>query len=78
MSHLMVFTGKELASYGFGEGHPFGPDRYTVFDQRYRELGLDAKVQESEPCMATQDVIERFHTHDYVERGKARSRTGEG
>jgi len=35
-------------------------------------------VQEAEPCITTQDVIERFHTHDYVELVKARSLAGEG
>ena len=78
MPNLMVFTGEALAAYGFGENHPFGPDRYTAFEQRYRELGLDKQVQESAPCIATQDVIERFHTHDYVELVKERSLSGEG
>jgi acetoin utilization protein AcuC len=78
MPNLMVFTGEVLGAYGFGEDHPFGPDRYTAFDQRYRELGLDKQVQESAPRIATQNIIERFHTHDYVELVKARSLSGDG
>ena len=30
-STIGVYTGKELAAYGFGHGHPFGPDRLTAF-----------------------------------------------
>ena len=78
MSNIMVFTGKKLASYGFGDNHPFGPDRFHAFDQRYRELGLQDYVREAEPAIASQDVIERFHTHDYVELVKARSLSGHG
>jgi len=74
----MVFTGEALASYGFGEDHPFGSDRFYAFEQRYHELDLQDKVQESEPCMASQKVIERFHTHDYVELVKQRSQNGQG
>ena len=78
MADLMVFTGEALASYGFGESHPFGPDRFHAFDERYRALGLHLRVLESVPSIAAQDVIERFHTHDYVELVKARSVRGEG
>lgn len=78
MADLTVLSGEALAAYGFGEGHPFGPDRFYVFDQRFRELGLDKQVLVSEPSIATQDVMERFHTHEYVELVKARSLTGEG
>lgn len=78
MSHTVVFTGEALARYGFGHDHPFGPDRFYAFEQRYRELCLQDYVQELEPGFATQDVIERFHTHDYVERVKAHSLDGNG
>lgn len=78
MSGVTVFKGEELASYGFGDGHPFGPDRYHVFDARFRQLGLDRLVRESSPEVASQEIIERFHTHEYVEIVRARSTTGSG
>jgi hypothetical protein len=56
MPNLMVFTGEVLGAYGFGEDHPFGPDRYAAFDQRYRELGLDKQVQESAPRIVVMDI----------------------
>ena len=78
MSDLMVVTGAELASYGFGDDHPFGPDRFHAFDRRYQSRGLSAHVLESPPVPANQETIELFHTHDYVELVKARSGDGEG
>lgn len=78
MSELAVYIGEELAHYGFGEDHPFGPDRMRAFEKRYRESGLDKKVDERRPCMASQADIERFHTHEYVELVKEKSLSGEG
>ena len=78
MSELLVVTGEALASYGFGDEHPFGPDRFHAFDQRYQSLGLPAHVTEILPVAASQEVIDRFHTHDYVELVKARSIAGSG
>ena len=74
----MVVTGDKLASYGFGHDHPFGPDRFHAFDQRYQSLGLSAHVRESPPVMASQATIELFHSHEYVELVKARSEDGSG
>jgi len=78
MPDVAVFIGEELASYGFGEGHPFGYDRMGAFEKRYRELGLDTSVAEYAPAIASQHEIERFHTHEYVEQVKAQSITGMG
>jgi acetoin utilization protein AcuC len=74
----VVVTGEALSAYGFGEGHPFGPDRFDAFNRRYLELGLSRYVLEAAPSPASQEVIERFHTHEYVELVKSRSLTGDG
>ena len=75
---VAVYLGEALASYGFGENHPFGLDRMGVFVDRYRQLQLDSQVQELPPVMATQAEIERFHSHDYVKRVKHFSKIGSG
>jgi len=77
-SRVCVYIGDELGHYGFGQGHPFGQDRMTVFWNMAKEQGLDQKVCVRQPRQAQQDIIERFHTHDYVERVKALSDIGEG
>jgi len=75
---VCVYVGKALAAYGFGEGHPFGPDRMGVFWDRMQDLGLDRRVQVCDPHRATDEQILRFHTPDYLDRVKAQSQTGEG
>lgn len=75
---LSVYVGEALARYGFGEGHPFGPDRMGVFWQRMLDRGLDKKVRVCEPVMATRDDLLRFHTREYVERVIGQSVTGTG
>jgi acetoin utilization protein AcuC len=77
-SGVCVYVGEALAAYGFGEGHPFGPDRMGVFWQRMVDLGLDQRVQVCEPQTASDEQILRFHTRDYLQRVKAQSKTGTG
>jgi len=71
-------VGDDLGRYGFGDGHPFGPDRLGAFWQHACALGLDRRVQQCTPVSTTRAVLERFHTGDYVERVIALSATGEG
>ena len=73
-----VYIGDELASYGFGHGHPFGPDRLVAFWAQACAAGLDQRVEQCPPVSATREALERFHTRDYVERVIARSASGEG
>lgn len=75
---VAVYVGEALAAYGFGEGHPFGPDRMDAFWNHARGQGLDARVTVCEPVSAAREVIERFHTGDYVARVIAQSQTGRG
>lgn len=75
---VSVYIGAELARYGFGHGHPFGPDRQDVFWSEAQRIGLDQRVNVRTPVRATQAEIEYFHAHEYVERVKAQSETGLG
>lgn len=77
-SPVTVYVGAALAAYGFGEGHPFGPDRMYAFWTRMQALGLDQRVRVCEPVVATDAQILRFQTSEYLERVKLQSQTGEG
>ena len=77
-SRVCVYIGEELGRYGFGSDHPFGPDRMAAFWNQAQQQGLDREVCVHQPRQAGQKVIERFHTHAYVERVKALSDIGEG
>lgn len=73
-----VYVGDELAGYGFGHGHPFGPDRLGAFWNHACELGLDRRVEVCAPVSATRAAIERFHTRAYVARVIDQSASGAG
>ncbi len=78
MSAACVYLGEELARYGFGQGHPFGPDRMGVFWLAAQSAGLESRLTLRPPVMADRDSIERFHTAAYVDRVIGQSATGTG
>ena len=73
-----VYLGERLASYGFGNDHPFGPMRHHIFEQEFYNKSLHEKVDVLPPQIADQSVVELFHTHAYVEQVKQQSRLGTG
>lgn len=73
-----VYLGDELARYNFGESHPFGPKRHHVFKQAFEDLGLDKRVDVLSPATTSQQIIELFHTHEYVEKVIELSKFGTG
>ncbi len=73
-----VYLGDSLAKYGFGHGHPFGPDRMAAFWNEAVRRRLDQQVQICTPVEAEPELLLRFHTHDYVDQVRHQSRTGRG
>lgn len=73
-----VYLGEDLARYGFGNEHPFGPMPHNVFEQELYKKALHEKVDILPPTSIDQRVLELFHTHDYVEQVKQQSRLGTG
>lgn len=70
--------GERLARYGFGDGHPFGPDRHGAFVREFQQRGLDAKVRVLEPRDALTDELELFHTPEHIRFVMERSQAGSG
>ncbi len=77
-SAVCVFNDPRLAGYNFGEQHPFGPARFDAFNEAFVTQGLDQLVQSCQAVTATQDQIEWFHEHAYVEKVKLASLAGSG
>jgi acetoin utilization protein AcuC len=75
---VCVYIGEGLKRYGFGQGHPFGPDRMDAFWNYAKQQGLAADVSVLDPVRATREAIERFHSAAYVDRVVALSKTGVG
>jgi len=77
-SPVQVYIGAELGRYGFGQGHPFGPDRMDAFWRETIKQGLDKRVSIADPVAATQLAIQRFHTSEYIQRVIKQSENGQG
>jgi acetoin utilization protein AcuC len=75
---VLLIAGERLARYGFGDGHPFGPDRHAAFLAEFSARGLDKRVRIMETRAASRAELESFHTPQYVERVAEASRSGEG
>lgn len=75
---VRVYYGAELGRYGFGEGHPFGPDRLDAFWSETRRQGLDRDVIVSAPVLGTEIELQAFHPPEHLARVKMQSKTGEG
>jgi acetoin utilization protein AcuC len=78
LAPVLVVCGEEIARYGFGEGHPFGPDRHEAFMRELHCAGLDGRVQRASARPATREELESFHTCAYVDLVRERSMTGHG
>lgn len=78
MYKVTVYMGDALAGYGFGHGHPFGTDRYDAFIPEFHRRGLDKQVSLQAPVVANDEQILLFHTSEYLQEVKTRSKSGEG
>ncbi len=74
----LLVSGPEIAAYGFGHGHPFGPDRHEAFMRAARAAGLLERVAHLQPRQATREELTLFHTSAYVDLVERRSREGTG
>jgi acetoin utilization protein AcuC len=77
-TNLGVVVSERLARYGFGDGHPFGPDRHAAFLREFESRGLHRRVQILEPRDASLEELLSFHTPGYVDLVKERSVSGQG
>jgi acetoin utilization protein AcuC len=77
-SEVAVVIGERLARYGFGDGHPFGPDRHAAFVREFEQRGLPRQVVTLEPRDATSAELQLFHTPEYVHFIMERSQSGLG
>lgn len=75
---VLVYRGAALASYGFGDSHPFGLDRHDVFQAELENAGLGDSIEYAAPRRASVDDLLLFHTAEYVDRVSRQSAEGKG
>ena len=75
---VSIYFGDALGRYGFGDGHPFGPDRIQAFWHETVKQGLDKRVFIATPQSCSDQALLAFHTEGYINRVKTQSNSGEG
>jgi acetoin utilization protein AcuC len=75
---VLVLRGANIAAYGFGEGHPFGPDRHDAFHAELARRGLGERLLLESAGEADRATLELFHTPGHVERVTRRCAAGQG
>jgi acetoin utilization protein AcuC len=64
---VLVIKDQHTADYGFGEGHPFGPDRHDAFHNELEAAGVAAQVLFTKARMATGAELSAYHTERYID-----------
>ena len=78
MARVGVVHGASLQTYGFPNGHPFGPGRLAAYWAAVLEQGLHRSLVEIDPEQADRAALERFHAPEYVALVKQLSELGTG
>ena len=73
-----VYLGDKLAAYGFGDEHPFGPQRHHVFASAFYQQKLDSQVDILSPVKTDKNSLALFHTSSYIEKIIQQSKFGVG
>jgi acetoin utilization protein AcuC len=77
-AQVEIYAGKELAAYGFPEGHPFGLARHDAFMEQVKSDQVLNKITIHKPVLAQIDQLKLFHTQDYINFVKTKSDQGFG
>ena len=77
MNKVALVAGAEIAAYGFGSGHPFGPDRHDVFLAELENSSAVPALQRHKPRRASREELLAFHTPNYVDRVERLSLAGQ-
>jgi acetoin utilization protein AcuC len=75
---VLVYKGKEIAAYGFGDPHPFGTDRHDVFHAELAQAGFNGSIEFGHARPARVDELALFHTADYIDKVSRMSAEGRG
>jgi acetoin utilization protein AcuC len=75
---VLLVTGDGLSRYGFGDSHPFGPDRHEAFLREMRRSRAYPELRLLEPRIAERDELEWFHRREYIDLVIRKSAEGRG
>ena len=75
---VLVMRGANIAAYGFGDGHPFGPDRHDVFHAELATSACRDHVTFASATEATHAELRSFHTAGHISRVESLCLAGDG
>ncbi len=75
---MYVIWGEESKLYSFGPSHPFNSSRYILFEEAFKELKNELFIKVIPPQMADTSKIVLFHTIEYVNFVREKSKEGKG
>ncbi len=75
---VLVIKDRHTADYGFGRGHPFGPDRHDVFHAELSATGVADEVRFVAAREASRDELAAYHTERYIDFVRDTCAAGEG
>jgi len=78
MSNVALIYSEDFKKLDFGPGHPMRGDRYEKAMEEFKKLNLLNNLTVKKPEMISEEIIELFHTPDYVKNVREVSKTGEG
>lgn len=73
----MIYS-EDFKKLDFGSGHPMQGDRYERAVAEFRKLNLLNSLSVKEPEKISEDVVQLFHTTEYIDRVKETSNYGQG
>jgi len=76
--NVLVFKGDNIAAYGFGDGHPFGPDRHAAFHAKLDADGITPTVRLHSAGSAKREELLAFHSARYLTFVAERCAVGDG
>lgn len=77
-AQVAVCLDEAQAAYGFGEGHPFGHDRYAAFRREFDARGFAQRSRAFAARRATRAELELFHRGDFLDFVARASARGAG
>ncbi|MDH3509881.1 MAG: acetoin utilization protein AcuC [Gammaproteobacteria bacterium] len=75
---VLVLKGENIAAYGFGRDHPFGPDRHDAFHAELQRSGVADLVDLRAAGSATREELLTFHSAEFIDTVTSRCEIGEG
>jgi len=78
MKNVTLIYSDDFKKLDFGYGHPMRGDRYRRALEEFKKMGLLNNLIIKKPEIISEDVINLYHTSDYIRKVKEVSKTGQG